>query len=132
MTTYLHHVSQSLLAAGDHEDNIIDKPVGGTSLAHYHACNARSTPPTTTAQMRKFVHAEPIPDVNMLSINVTLKKEDYGFPHLSDYFKNMAIAAVGLTKKFGVAHHKKVAVEKKAISPRAHMHSTLSSTSFIA
>jgi hypothetical protein len=52
-------------------------------------------------QIRKFVCAKPVQDGNMLLINFTLKKEDYGAPGSLDYRKNMAMATVGLTEKFG-------------------------------
>lgn len=100
---HLYHVSASLLAAGGHEDNVIDKPFDGTS---YQGRNARSALPTTSLQMRTFFHAESIPDGDMLLINVTLKEEDYNVPISLNYRKNMAIVTMGLTEKFGVACHK--------------------------
>ena len=106
MMAHLRCVSTSLLAAGSRKDSIIDEPFGGTSLVHHQGRNARSAPPTTTLQIWKFVHAEPVPDGDMLLIDVTLKKEDYGAPGLLDYRTNMAMAMAGLTEKFGVARHK--------------------------
>jgi hypothetical protein len=62
--------------------------------------------PTATAQSRKFVRSDPVPDEFMLDIEVTLRKQDYGEPGSSDYRKNMAMATAGLSEKFGVARHK--------------------------
>jgi hypothetical protein len=47
-------------------------------------------------------------DADMLNVDVSLRKEDYGEPNTSDYRKNMLIATTSLTEKFGVAKHKLV------------------------
>jgi hypothetical protein len=39
--------------------------------------------------MRKFVCADPVPYGNMLSIDVTLKKEDFGVPSSLHYPKRL-------------------------------------------
>ena len=58
----------------------------------------------------------------MLTINVTLNKEDYGLLGSSDYWKNMSMATVGLPEKFGAARHTIFLVEKKETNPRVHMY----------
>jgi hypothetical protein len=48
-----------------------------------------------------------VANANMLTIDVTLRKEDYGVPTgLTDYRKNLALATAALSEKFGVACHK--------------------------
>ena len=103
-TSRLRRVSSSILAAGGREDGV-GETFGGPAQGR----DAQTAPPKSTSQMRKFVRAEPVPDGDMLTIDVTLKKEDYGAPGSSDYRKNMAMATVGLSEKFGVARHKIVA-----------------------
>jgi hypothetical protein len=67
---------------------------------------ASDAPPKSTKQLRKFVRDVAVDDANMLTIDVTLRKEDYGAPGSSDYRKNQAFATAGLAEKFGVARHK--------------------------
>jgi hypothetical protein len=62
--------------------------------------------PTLTVQLKKFVHQEAVDDADMLDADVTLRKEDYGEPGTSDYRKNMLMATMSLSEKFGVAKHK--------------------------
>ena len=45
-------------------------------------------------------------DEEMLDIEVSLKKDDYGELGSSDYQKNQAMATAPLSEKFGVARHK--------------------------
>ena len=80
MTAPLRGVSTSLLATGGRKDVIGDEPSGGTSSRYHQGHDTRNAPPTTMEQMRMFVQAKPIPDGDMLLIDVTLKKEDYGIP----------------------------------------------------
>lgn len=101
-TARLRRVSSSILAAGGKDDGGVDS-FGGTRS---RGRDASSAPPTDTSQFRKFVRVDPVPDGDMLAIDVTLKKEDYGLPGSSDYRKNMAMATAGLSDKFGVARHK--------------------------
>ena len=107
-TARLRHVSTSILAAGGREDGA-SYNFGGSFLPQLQGRDARTAPPIATSQMRNFVRTDPVPDGDMLAIDVTLKKEDYGVPGSSDYCKNMAMATAGLTEKFGVAWHKIVA-----------------------
>ena len=105
-TSRLRRVSTSILAAGGREDGVSEN-FGSSSQSQGR--DARTAPPTSTTQMRKFVRVDPVPDGDMLTIDVTLKKEDYGVPGSSDFRKNMAMATAGLSEKFGVARHKIVA-----------------------
>jgi hypothetical protein len=59
-------------------------------------------------QHSKFVRATDLPDDELLTIQVSLKKEDYGELGSSDYRKNRAMATQPLAEKFGVARHKLV------------------------
>ena len=59
-----------------------------------------------TGQHSKFVRDDDLPDDQMLDIEVSLKKEDYGVVGSSDYRKNRAMATAPLSEKFGVARHK--------------------------
>ena len=128
MMARLYCVSTSLLAAGGCDNSVIDEPFGGTYLAQYQDRNTRSALPPITTQMRKFVHAGPIPDGDMLLINVTLKKEDYGVVGSLDYCKNTAMAMAGLTKKFGASHHKIVAGGEESYQSRsAHVQQVIMS-----
>jgi hypothetical protein len=68
--------------------------------------DVRFAPPTLTVQLKKFVHQEAVDDADMLDVDVTLRKEDYGEPGTSDYRKNMLMATMSLSEKFGVAKHK--------------------------
>ncbi len=52
------------------------------------------------------MRAMDLPDEEMLDIEVSLKKEDYGELGSSDYQKSQAMATEPLSKKFGVARHK--------------------------
>jgi hypothetical protein len=91
-TSRLRRVSTSILAAGGREDGVSEN--FGSSLQS-QGRDARTAPPTSTSQMRKFVRSDHVPDGDMLTIDVTLKKED--------------MATAGLSEKFGVARHKIVA-----------------------
>ena len=68
----------------------MDEYFGAPPSASRGGCDARSAPLTLTVQMRKFVQEVAVSDADMLTINVTLRKEDYGMPDSSDYRKNMA------------------------------------------
>jgi hypothetical protein len=60
--------------------------------------------------------------LGVLAIDVTLKKEDYGVPGLSDYRKNALMATAGLSEKFSVDRHKIVTGGRKMeISRRVPM-----------
>jgi hypothetical protein len=71
--------------------------------------DVRFAPPTLTVQSKKFVREKAVDDTDMLDVDVTLRKEDYGEPGTSDYRKNMLMATTSLTEKFGVAKDKIVA-----------------------
>ena len=66
-------------------------------------------PVNPSSQASKFVRTEDVPDEDMLEIQVSLRKEDYGDHGTSDYRKNMAMATAPLKDKFGVARHKIIA-----------------------
>jgi hypothetical protein len=87
---------------------------GGRDAAH--------APPKKTTQMRKFVHEIPVNDGDLLTVNVTLQKEDYGKPRPSDYRKNMMMATASHPEKFGVARHKIVSDGDERDQPKtAHV-----------
>ncbi len=62
--------------------------------------------PPLSRQHSKFVWAMDLPDDEMLDIEVSLKKEDYGELGSSDYQKNRAMATAPLMEKCGVSRHK--------------------------
>ena len=81
-----------------------------------------SAPPTSTVQMSKLVQDVAVSDADMLTIDVTLRKEDYGLPGSYDYRKNMTMATAGLPEKFVVAWHKIVSCGEEGDQPKsAHM-----------
>ena len=67
-----------------------------------------SPPPVvkTVGQKSKFVLTADVPDVDMMDIDVMLRKEDYGVPGTTEFCKNMQMVTAPLSKKFGVAKHK--------------------------
>ena len=57
-------------------------------------------------QKSKFVLPEDLLDASITNADITLQKEHYGVPGLSDYRKNIVLATSPLSDKFGVASHK--------------------------
>jgi hypothetical protein len=106
-TARLCRVSTSILAAGGRDDDVVlDGDFGAPpASAPMGGRDAASAPPTSTAPMRKFVREAAVDDGDMLTIDVTLRKEDYGAPGLLDFRMNMLMATTPLTQKFGVARH---------------------------
>ena len=68
---------------------------------------------SSSPQKAKFVLTYDVPDEDMLDLEVSLKKEDYGLPGSSDYRKNRAMATAALSEKFGVARHKILAAAEE-------------------
>ena len=101
-TARLRRVSTSILAAGRRDDELDF----GDGIGASGGRTASDAPPKSTKQLRKFVRDVPVDDADMLTIDVTLRKEDYGAPGSSDFRKNQAFATAGLHEKFGVARHK--------------------------
>jgi hypothetical protein len=108
-TARLRRVSTALLSGGGRDDADADGFGEEGGRATGAGRRATEAPPTNTSQFRKFVRETPVPDSDMLGVDVTLRKEDYGAPGSSDYRKNMAMATSGLSEKFGVARHKIIA-----------------------
>jgi hypothetical protein len=63
---------------------------------------ASDAPPKSTKQLRKFVRNVAVDDADMLSIDVTLRKEDYGAPGSSDYPKIRPLPLLGLQKSLAL------------------------------
>ena len=55
----------------------------------------------------------------MLSINITLRKEEFGVLGSSDYSKNMSRATAGLPENFRVAWHKIVSGGEEGDQPKS-------------
>ena len=108
-TARLRRVSTQFLTSGGQEEGFDggeSGQFGRGGQSQGGGRNARSAPPISLGQLQKFVRDEAVPDSDMLNIDVTLRKEDYGAPGSSDYRKNMAMATAALSEKFGVARHK--------------------------
>ena len=60
----------------------------------------------SVGQKSKFVLNDDVPDIDMMDIDVMLRKEDYGVPGTTEFRKNMQMATAPLSNKFGVAKHK--------------------------
>ena len=108
-TEQLRRVSSQFMASEGRED-VFD---GGASVdfgekqrSYKKARSPKAAAPNSVPHLKKFVRDEAVSDEDMLDIDVTLKKENYGVPGTSDYRKNMVMATTGLAEKFGVARHK--------------------------
>jgi hypothetical protein len=107
------------MAAGGQSDGVQSR-FGGAAASRGR--DAGYAPPKQTAQMRKFVRETPVDDGDLLTVDVTLRKEDYGEPGSSDYRKNMLMATASLPEKFGVARHKIVSDGEEGDRPKtAHV-----------
>lgn len=109
-TNAFRRVSSSVLKAGGREagegNDVFGTPAPRSAFRSGR--DVRFAPPTSTVQLKKFVHVDAVDDADMLDVDVTLRKEDYGEPGTSDYRKNMLMATTSLSEKFGVAKHKLV------------------------
>ena len=99
---------RQLQAASGDETNNNENNDGDRQQDHQEQ-GFRDPPTPRSAQRSKFVLDTDVPDTDMLDIEVSLKKEDYGEPGTSDYRKNRAAATAALSEKFGVARHKVLA-----------------------
>jgi len=107
------------MAAGGQSDGVENRFGEAAASSGRDAGHA---PPKQTAQMRKFVRETPVDDGDLLTVDVTLRKEDYGEPGSSDYRKNMLMATASLPEKFGVARHKIVSDGEEGDRPKtAHV-----------
>ena len=89
----------------------------------------RSNAGTTGSQKSKFVRETDVPDSLLLTVEVTLRKEDYGEPGTSEYRKNRQMATHALEQKFGVARHKIVSdAEDGDASKNMHIQQVIVST----
>ena len=66
-TSCLRRVSTSILAVGGREVGV---GKNFRSLSHGH--DARTAPPTTTLQMQKFIGSDPVPDGDIIAIDVII------------------------------------------------------------
>ena len=98
-TNAFRRVSSSVLKAGGREagegNDVFGTPAPRSAFRSGR--DVRFAPPTSTVQLKKFVRMEAVDDADMLDVDVTLRKEDYGEPGTSDYRKNMLMATKSLS-----------------------------------
>lgn len=84
-TAHFRRVSTSILAAGGRDDGAVADQLGAAASAPRGGRDASAAPPMSTSQMRKFDCDVLADDADMLTIDVKLRKEDYGVTGSSDY-----------------------------------------------